>query len=93
MGTILGAICDTLTGHRMGRWVPMTDDAQIRFEHAQCHWCRQWHVRPMRLADHPWLREMTEIQSTPDSFPLPRPAPPRTHLEKNDGSSRLRPRP
>lgn len=53
MGDIIGLFCEKLTGHRFGPWVQVDDYyadrslGRLRFERAQCRWCRQGYVRPM----------------------------------------------
>jgi hypothetical protein len=62
LGTLLEIACEMLTGHRMGPWVrfvvPESDYA--RFERSRCRWCRQGFVRPMRLEQADWWKELQE---------------------------------
>lgn len=55
IGSIIGDLCEMLTGHRMGPWTQIGETGiDNRFNRAQCRWCRQWYVRPRPLAPIDW---------------------------------------
>jgi hypothetical protein len=56
MGEIIGLLCERLTGHRMGPWVPLVvpESQYARFERSRCRWCRQGYVRVQRPAGIVW---------------------------------------
>jgi hypothetical protein len=57
LGDIVGMVCEVLTRHRLGAWVPFVCGEFGRFERAQCRYCRQGFVRPQRLSDIDWTKE------------------------------------
>jgi hypothetical protein len=58
VGGIIGLMCEKLTGHRFGAWVPIPPPP--RFEQAQC---RQWYVRPQRLGACPQCHTTDRVTS------------------------------
>jgi hypothetical protein len=81
---MLGFLCEILTGHRLGPWVPFFDPEvpRLRFERAACRWCRERFVRPRRLT--PIERRVERQESRGGLVPCSRLSTLHAPLERSD---------
>lgn len=56
MSSLIGMVCEIVTGHRFGAWAPFTvpESQFARFQRATCHLCRQTSIRPEQ-ACYQWM--------------------------------------